>query len=93
MAEQSSKQAAFNRAYQQNVAAESSNFYSSAQSFNSLLGELAADKGLAFYDPSDLLEVILKDFIDANKDFLTSVDVIVANMPVIGPLLGPGGPP
>ena len=93
MAEQSSKQAAFNRAYQQNVAAESSNFYSSAQSFNLLLEELAADKGLAVYDPSDPLEVILKDFIDANKDFLTSVDVIVANMPVIGPLLGPGGPP
>jgi hypothetical protein len=75
--------------YQQNVAAETTRFYSSAKSFNEVLSKVAAGKGLAFYNPNNKIEVLLKNVVNANKDALTSVSTIISNIPVLGPVLGP----
>ena len=55
----------------------------------SLLGNLAADKGLANYDQTDSLETMIKDIVNANKDGLTAINVMVNNIPGLGPILGP----
>ncbi|KAI0361632.1 hypothetical protein OH77DRAFT_1417900 [Trametes cingulata] len=57
--------------------------------FQSLLAQLAADKGLANYDRTDELETLLKNLVNLTKDTLKSVDMLVYNIPVIGAQLGP----
>ena len=55
-----------------------------------ILGGLGRDKGLANYDRNNDLETLLKDLINLNKDVLSAVTAIVYEIPVLGPLLGPG---
>ncbi|KAG6842199.1 hypothetical protein C0991_000169 [Blastosporella zonata] len=46
-------------------------------------------KGLANYDSSVPLETILKDTFNLTKDSLTASYVLVKNIPILGPILGP----
>lgn len=54
-----------------------------------LLGDLGRDKGLAHYDRNNDLETVLKDIVNLNKDTLSSVNDIVYEIPLLGPILGP----
>lgn len=54
-----------------------------------VLGNLGADKGLANYDRSNTLETILKDVVNLDKDVLSSITVLVYNLPIVGKTLGP----
>ncbi|KAJ7181672.1 hypothetical protein C8R43DRAFT_1101443 [Mycena crocata] len=50
---------------------------------------LGQDKGLACYDKADDIETLIKNLINAHKDILESVSVLVDNLPILGPILGP----
>lgn len=89
MASQSASQDENDSAFQQNAASRLSSFQSNAQGFSSILGQLAADKGLANYDKNNELETMLKDFVNANKDALSAVTTLSYNIPGLGPVLGP----
>jgi hypothetical protein len=54
-----------------------------------ILQQLGAGKGLAFYDPSNKLEGLLKDTVNLCKSTLKDIDAIVAQVPVVGPVLEP----
>lgn len=57
--------------------------------FQTALAKAGSDKGEANYDRTNGLETILKDTVNLNKNTLTAVSVIVYNIPVLGPILGP----
>ena len=57
------------------------------RTFQGLLGD--QQKGLANFDPNDPLEVMLKNLINATKNALEAIDILVYRIPVLGPLLGP----
>ncbi|PIL31969.1 hypothetical protein GSI_06673 [Ganoderma sinense ZZ0214-1] len=57
------------------------------RTFQGLLGD--QQKGLANFDPNNPLEVMLKTLINATKDALKAIDILVYRMPFLGPLLGP----
>ncbi len=57
------------------------------RAFKNILGD--QQKGLANFDPNDPLEVILKNLINATKDALEAVDILVYRIPILGPILGP----
>ncbi|CDO71559.1 hypothetical protein BN946_scf184911.g29 [Trametes cinnabarina] len=57
--------------------------------FNTVLVQLAADKGLANYDNTNGLETLLKDMVNMTKYALNDLDALVANIPAVGPLLAP----
>lgn len=57
------------------------------RAFRDLLGD--QQKGLANFDPNDPLEVVLKSLINATKDALEALDILVYKFPVLGPILGP----
>ncbi|KAI0365244.1 hypothetical protein BV20DRAFT_973430 [Pilatotrama ljubarskyi] len=57
--------------------------------FQALLAQLAADKGLANYDRTDELETLLKNLVNLTKNTLKAIDILVYNIPVFGPELGP----
>lgn len=48
-----------------------------------------SDKGLANYQKSEVLEALLKDIIDANKDALSATTTLIYKIPGLGPVLGP----
>lgn len=76
-------------AFQQDAAARFSAFHGTIQALRALLGTLPADRGLANYDQTSQLETILKQYVNANKNVLTAVDVMMYNVPALGPVLGP----
>ena len=57
--------------------------------FQTALAQAGSDKGLTNYDPKNSLETLLKDTVNLNKNALTAVSVLVYNIPVLGPILGP----
>ena len=75
--------------FQQNAVTKFSSFQTSIQAFVGILSQLAADKGLANYDKNDQLETLLKDVINATKNVLSAVYILIENDPTLGPLLGP----
>lgn len=89
MASQSASQSPDDASYHQNAASKFSSFQQNAQGFDGILGQLAADKGLANYDKNDQLETVLKEFVNANKDALSAVNTMIQNDPTLGPILGP----
>jgi len=52
-------------------------------------GSGTSDKGLANFDNTNDLEILLKNMVNLNKDVLTDTDVALTQIPVLGPLLGP----
>ncbi|KAK0233228.1 hypothetical protein IW262DRAFT_1451783 [Armillaria fumosa] len=69
----------------------------SLNSCKGILGELnlaiAAmrpdDKGLGNYDRSDRLETLLKEVVNQTKDLLKVTVILVNNVPIVGPIIGP----
>ena len=57
--------------------------------FQTALANAGLDKGLANYDRKIVLETLLKNTVNLNKNALTSVSVLVYNIPGLGPMLGP----
>ncbi|KAL7285307.1 hypothetical protein ACG7TL_000402 [Trametes sanguinea] len=57
--------------------------------FNTILVQLAGDKGLANFDDANGLEVMLKDMVNMTKYMLADVNTLVANIPTLGPMMGP----
>ena len=64
-------------------------FHTNLLGFQTVLAQLGADKGLANYDRTDALETLLKRIVNANKDALSATDVLICNIPLLGPILGP----
>lgn len=54
-----------------------------------ILRSLAADKGLLNFSPDDPVQVILKNIVNENKNALSATYILVKNLPVLGPILGP----
>jgi len=75
--------------FQHNCASQLSLFQGSLSSTQDILSQLGADKGLEYYDRTNDIETLLKDGINANKDALNSVAVLIENDPTLGPILGP----
>ncbi|KAH8120342.1 hypothetical protein DFH11DRAFT_1539501 [Phellopilus nigrolimitatus] len=89
LASQSASQDGNSATFQQNAAAKLTAFHQSAQTFDNLFGQLGADKGLANYDKTNILETLLKDYVNSNKDALSAVTAMIYNIPGLGPVLGP----
>ncbi|EJD03943.1 uncharacterized protein FOMMEDRAFT_155063 [Fomitiporia mediterranea MF3/22] len=89
MASQSASRNENDQDFHQNAAARFSSFQSNSQGFLAILSQLAADKGLANYDKNDQLETLLKDFVNASKNAVGAVYVMIKNDPTLGPILGP----
>lgn len=64
-------------------------YHSNILGLDGILGNLGARKGLLNYDRSNTLETILKDIVNLNKDVLSSITVLVYNLPIVGKTLGP----
>ncbi|KAK0478493.1 hypothetical protein IW261DRAFT_1483767 [Armillaria novae-zelandiae] len=47
------------------------------------------DKGLGNYDRNDRLETLLKEVVNQTKDLLKVTVILVNNIPIVGPILGP----
>ncbi|KAH6917380.1 hypothetical protein BKA70DRAFT_332451 [Coprinopsis sp. MPI-PUGE-AT-0042] len=78
--------------FQQNAAAELAGFDSSLLGIKTILDQLGAEKGLMNYDRTNDLETLLKNVVNFNKETLNAVDVLVYNLPILGPILGPSEP-
>ncbi|KDQ63743.1 hypothetical protein JAAARDRAFT_389712 [Jaapia argillacea MUCL 33604] len=76
-------------AFQQQCASELTSFYSSMQGAQSTITQLGGSAGLANYDRQNDVETMLKNIVNLNKDTLSYLDVIVYNIPTLGPILGP----
>lgn len=75
--------------FSQQSSTEVTGFQDNLSGFSGILGELAADKGLANYNENDALEILLKKTVNANKDLLKSIDEGVYQIPGLGSTLGP----
>ncbi|KAF6766030.1 hypothetical protein DFP72DRAFT_4361 [Ephemerocybe angulata] len=75
--------------FQQNAVAELTTFDTSILGIKTILGELGSDKGLKNYDRTNDVETLLKNLINFHKETFKAVDVLVYNIPMLGPLLGP----
>jgi hypothetical protein len=75
--------------FQQNAAAELAGFDSSLLGIKTILDQLGAEKGLMNYDRTNDIETLLKNVINFNKETLNAVDILVYNLPILGPILGP----
>ncbi|KAJ7630953.1 hypothetical protein FB45DRAFT_917049 [Roridomyces roridus] len=77
-------------AFQQACADGLTEYYGSFQAFQKGFNELVTtDKGLSNLNKGDQLEELIKTVVNANKDALTAVTVIVDNVPIVGPILAP----
>lgn len=64
-------------------------FHTNLLGFQTVLAEFGADKGLANYDRTNDLETLLKNLVNLNKNALSAIDILVYNIPLLGPILGP----
>ncbi|OAX42978.1 hypothetical protein K503DRAFT_682199 [Rhizopogon vinicolor AM-OR11-026] len=78
---------ATNPAFQQQALTELSEFSTNFKGFTTVLGELGADKGTANLDPTNDLEILLKNIVNANKDILAVTYDLVDSFPIVGPIL------
>lgn len=89
LASQSATSKPGNKVFEQRAASAASAFHTNLLGFRSLLSQLGREKGLANYDRDDQIQTLLKNIVNTNKNFLSSVDVIVKNLPILGPVVGP----
>lgn len=75
--------------FQQSAVNELTGFDTSILGIKNILHELGSDKGLKNYDRTNDLETLLKNLINFHKQTFNAVDVLVYNIPGLGPLLGP----
>lgn len=80
--------------FQSNFVTALTNFNNNMDDFNTALADSTSrgsgsDKGLANYDRTNVLESLLKEVVNANKDTLSATVVTVDKIPILGPVLGP----
>ncbi|KAL1739916.1 hypothetical protein HDZ31DRAFT_68458 [Schizophyllum fasciatum] len=75
--------------FQQKCATALNNFQLDVLGVKELLEEAGADRGLEYYDRSNDFETMLKNMINLDKDMLKATTILVDNLPVLGPILGP----
>ncbi|KZT74632.1 hypothetical protein DAEQUDRAFT_139 [Daedalea quercina L-15889] len=75
----------FNQQYMSAI----SEFHENFLGFQTVLGDLAADKGLANYDKASDMETMLKNTVNAVKYILNDTYQLVNGIPGLGPILGP----
>jgi len=68
---------------------ELTGFNENIQGFQTVFTEAISDKGLAYYEKNELLDVLLRGIVDANKDTLNATSTLIDNIPGLGPVLGP----
>ncbi|KAI0778180.1 hypothetical protein BD413DRAFT_464729 [Trametes elegans] len=73
----------------QQAVSEFTAYHDSLLGVQTVLARLGADKGLANYDRNDDLETMLKNIINTVKNTLSALNILIANIPGIGPVLGP----
>ena len=71
--------------FQQESTAQLTSFKSDLLGIQEILKPLGADKGLAFYDPTNKLEGLLKNIVNFSKDTLEDIDTLVSQVPILGP--------
>jgi len=79
------RSADFNQEYTSAI----SDFHENFLGFQTILGELAADKGLANYNQNSDLETMLKNTVNACKYIMNDTYEMVNDIPGLGPTLGP----
>jgi hypothetical protein len=89
LAVKSASTSAGDKAYQQQAAATATSFHTNLLGFRTLLDQLGREKGLANYDRSDGMQTALKNLVNTNKNLLSSIDIMIENVPELGPVLGP----
>jgi len=94
LAAQSASVKANDREFQKRYVAQLNSFHTNVLGQQAALSALSAEKrkpgnGLANYDSSNNVETLIKDTINVNKDTLKAVSVLVNNLPIVGPILGP----
>lgn len=57
--------------------------------FQTILAQLAADRGLANYDPNNSVETMVKDTANMAKSVMEYTADLVDEIPVLGPMLAP----
>ncbi|KAH9835563.1 uncharacterized protein C8Q71DRAFT_762591 [Rhodofomes roseus] len=75
--------------FNQEYASAVSEFHENFLGFQTVLGELAADKGLANYNQASEMETMLKNMVNAAKYALNDTYNMVNGIPGLGPVLGP----
>lgn len=75
--------------FNQQYASAISEFHENFLGFQTVLGELAADKGLANYNQASEMETALKDTVNAVKYILNDTYELINGIPGLGPVLGP----
>ncbi|KAJ7487611.1 hypothetical protein B0H11DRAFT_2014096 [Mycena galericulata] len=79
-----------NEAFRQECVQGMNDYTTSFREFQtSFVPAITSDKGLANYDPTSPLQVIVKIVVNAHKDLLSAVTALVYNLPILGPILGP----
>ncbi|OJA18704.1 hypothetical protein AZE42_01250 [Rhizopogon vesiculosus] len=73
----------------QQASTELPEFSTNFKGFTTVLGELGTNKGTAKLDPTNDLEILLKNIINMNKDILTVTYDLVDSFPIVGSILGP----
>lgn len=66
-----------------------SNFQMNFLGFQTILAQLAADRGLANYDPNNSVETMVKDTANMAKSVMEYTADLVDEIPVLGPMLAP----
>ncbi|KLO14442.1 hypothetical protein SCHPADRAFT_903258 [Schizopora paradoxa] len=90
LAEQSGVASSDDDGFQQNAATQATGLHSIMSKVDNLLKQMGGnDNGLANYDNNSKLETLIKDLINANKNALTSLNLMIYNIPTLGPVLGP----
>lgn len=89
LASQSSSGDAASADFQQSTAYQMTALHTTLAGVNSLFSSAAANDGLANYDKTDQVETTLKSIINTSKNILASANVVIYNLPIVGPILGP----
>ena len=89
LAKQSAHMARNDNDFQRNCVSQASDYRINLLGLQHLLEELGADKGLANYNSRDVLQVLLKDTTNLNKNALKAIADMIYCIPALGPLLGP----
>ena len=75
--------------FQQKCATALNDFQLDVLGIKEILQTAGADMGLAFYDRTNDVQTLMKNVVNLHKDVLKATTILVDNIPVLGPILGP----
>ncbi|KAL1707317.1 hypothetical protein EV121DRAFT_255912 [Schizophyllum commune] len=75
--------------FQQKCATALNDFQLDVLGIKEILQTAGADRGLAFYDRTNDVQTLMKNVVNLHKDVLKATTILVDNIPVLGPILGP----